>query len=159
MNLPVMADTGALTDELIQHLQVALGTTENDPLVGDGVAPKNVGPLTGQPGTSIFRPYVVLVDMGAVPRALALNSPIPVWATNWSLRSFGGSRQQVSWMATAARRAVAGFTHHQFGTDPIWKVIGQEWPALGGATRVDATDPKNWQIFDTVCLLCDRSTS
>lgn len=159
MTALAMLDTGALTDDLLAHLQTALGTGTTDPLVGDGVAPADVGWANGQPGSGVFRPYVVLVDSGAVPRALSLQSPIPVWATNWSLRSFGGSRSQVSWMATKARRAVAGFVQHQFGSDPVWKVIGQEWSALGGATRVDATEPKGWQIFDTVSLLCDRSTS
>lgn len=153
--MPVMMDHGALTDALLAHLTTELGTGSTDPLVGDGEKPETpCGWLDGQPGFAVFRPYVVLVSAGAVPRALGIDGPLPTWAVNWSLRSFGGSRDQCDQMATKARRAVAGFTQSKFGDAPQWKVAGTEWPALGAVTRVDATKPAFWQVFDTVTLLC-----
>jgi hypothetical protein len=152
--MAVMMDHGALTDLLLAHLVAELGSTSTDPGVGDGEKPPECGWLDGQPGFDAFRPYVVLVSAGAVPRALGIDGPLPTWAVNWSLRSFGGSRAQCDQMATAARQAVAGFTHTKFGDVPRWVVAGTEWPALGPVTRVDATKPAFWQVFDTVTLLC-----
>jgi hypothetical protein len=148
-----MLDHGLLTDLVISHLEdriAALVSSSALPLVGDGVAPDGGGWLEGQPGQGVFRPYVVVASGGASPRYQNLSTFEPNWGANYSLRSFGGSRKQCDWMATISRQAIEGMVPTAVGT---WQVIGLEWGSLGPVSRVDATAPPFWQVFDSVSLV------
>ena len=118
------------------------------------MAPADGGWLHGQPGDGVFRPYVVLVSSGASPRYQDLSTTWPGWTVSFSLRSFAGSRRQCDWMGMLVRSAAQGFNHTSFGESEAWKVIGVEWSGLGPVSRVDATNPPFWQVFDSVSFVC-----
>lgn len=152
-------DHGALTDMVLAYLATGVAanpdvTTGKEPPIGDGVAPAAGGWVDGQPGSGIFVPYVTLMSGGAAPRALSPASVVPTWAVAFELRSTGGSRSQVDWMAKVARDSLDGLKLQRFG-DPSWKVVNVEWVRLGPVTRNDATAPPTWQAADTVSLICD----
>jgi len=130
-----------------------LGGSDLEPLVGDGAAPADGGWLHGQPGSGVYRPYVVVVSRGASPQWNDLVDE-GTWSVGFELRSFGGSRRQADLMAHMARLAVDGLvTGQSFGT-PVGKVVGTQWVSLGAVVRVDATAPPTWQVFDTITLVC-----
>ena len=148
-----MIDTGALTDVFLDSMSLALDTAGfSATLVGDGTAPAEGGWVAGQPGSGLFRPYVVLVSGGAAPRWQTPASYTPCWAVAFSLRSYGGSRPQCDLMATAARGCADAMGKTEFAS---WKVVNVEWGSLGATTRVDAASPPFWQAFDMVTLVCD----
>ena len=149
-----MFDHGALTDVVLAHLTAAVSTHVTSsalPLVGDGIAPTDGGWINGQPGDGVFRPYVVVVSGGAAPRNLDVSQFDPGWAVSLSLRSFGGSRKQCDWMATLARTCISTIYHTDFGQG--WQIIGVEWGSLGPVSRIDATAPAFWQVFDNLTLV------
>lgn len=148
-----MIDVGALTDAFVAELESGLATAGlTSPLVGDGAAPAEGGWVAGQPGSGLFRPYVVLVAGGATPRWQDPSTYTPCWAVAFSPRSYGGSRAQCDLMATAVRSCAESMAKTVFAG---WKVVNVEWGSLGATTRVDATSPPFWQAFDMVTLVCD----
>lgn len=151
-----MIDLGALTDAVLSSVEASLASSGlTDPLVGDGVAPSLGGWIDGQPGSGLFRPYVVIMCSGAVPRYGTPASYTPSWAVAFALRSFGGSRPQADLIAGYARDCVASLGKTAFGVAEEWKVINVEWGSLGATVRVDATAPAFWQAFDAFTLVCD----
>jgi hypothetical protein len=149
----MVLDVGLLTDSLLSHVTARIASlvvSTPRPLVGDGVAPAGGGWLEGQPGQGVFRPYAVVASAGVSPVYQNLSSFDPDWNASFSLRSFGGSRKQCDWMANLSRLAIAGFVPKSVGS---FSVIGLQWGGLGPTSRVDATEPPFWQVFDSFSLV------
>lgn len=143
-----MIDTGAFTDALLAML------ADGGVLVGDGVAPESGGWDKGQPQVSRFVPYATLGFSGG---GVHIDPIAPLggedWSLSFSLRSFGGSRKQVDWVAASARAIVVsvGAARPLVGG---FRVARVSWQSLGAVSRVDSVDPPYWQVYDAFSLLC-----
>jgi hypothetical protein len=140
----------AMTTMLAQRL------SQSGVVVGDGVAPAAVGWSAGTPNIASFVGYSVFSFNGASPTNPDIFKAEPEWQTNWMLRHYGGSRQQVDWVADQVRASVVGVLKETFGTEPF-KVIGVIWSQLGGVSRNDQVDPPYWQAQDVFALLASRT--
>ena len=144
-----MINIGQLTTQVVMALSESSGQ-----LIGDGIAPKGGGWLSGQPNVSAFVPYSVLIFQGAqlAEPAWSYNEQIRAWTTEWRVTSFGGSREQCDWMASAAREGVDDCIGQDFDA---YRVSMAQWRALGGMMRDDSIDPPMWSVSDTFTLRCD----
>jgi hypothetical protein len=139
-------DHGALTDAIL----ASLGAVE---LMGDGIAPNEGGWIMGQPNVVAFRPYGVLVDGGMMP----VESPQLIkgsrtdWKASWSLRYFGGSRQQCDWIAGVFRPEIDRLRNLEFGTD-VHRILNTDPLVIGAVMRNDQVDPPYWQASDNLTL-------
>lgn len=146
-----MISTGALTDLFLDALR------SSGVIVGDGVAPGEVGWSSGTPNTGVFVAYSVLGFGGASPANPDVDHSDPEFTTNWSLRHYGGSREQADWVADRVRAAVHVVAKVPFGQQSDrHRVIGVRWVSLGQLSRNDTVDPPYWQAQDSVQLMTSR---
>ena len=144
-----MIDIGQLTTQVVAALSESSGQR-----IGDGIAPQGVGWLSGQPNVSAFIPYSVVVFQGGQPAetAWSYSEQVRAWTTSWRVSSYGGSREQCDWMATAARDGVFPCIGRLFGA---YRVSMASWGSLGPMTRNDSVDPPMWSVTDMFILRCD----
>lgn len=145
-----MISTGAMTQMLLSVL------SSSGVLIGDGVAPKEAGWSSGTPNTGEFVAYSVLGFAGASPSNPEIHHRDPEWSTSWSLRHYGGGREQADWVADKVRTALMSVDRAPFGSVDAHRVIGVQWVSLGALSRNDTVDPPYWQSQDLVTLLTSR---
>lgn len=150
-------ERGRLTDYLLGALPTLL--SGSNILVGDAIAPRPGG-WPSQPGQGTFVGYVVLATGPATPRSQQpLGEPeSDDWSAVYTLRSVGGLRSQVDWIADRVRNA-----WNQLTVGPLelgesyWKLYQPSISRMGSVDRNDATDPPYWEIADTVSVSLARS--
>lgn len=137
---------GLLTDHVISILE------DHDLLVGDGVAPKEGGWVTGQPNVGRFIPYVVLMSGPGTVMDRAMNRVGSYDVKNlYYLRSFASTRRSVDKISHASRTALELVTPFIFED---FKAIHCMPSSLGATIRNDAQDPPLWQVYDTIEIHC-----
>lgn len=138
---------GKITDWLVEELsQFAL--------VGDGEAPYEGGWTEAE---DEFVGYAVLVEAPAqINHRGSVGDPEGSWAIGYTLRCVGGSRRHVAAIADSTREAIAGLYHHRLLAPDTWGVEKVQINSLGGAVRIDQTDPKQWETSDSLALWLSR---
>lgn len=140
---------GPLTDALLAAL-----TAHLDKPVGDAAQPAAAGwgSEPNAPG-SVFTPYTVLTPMAASRSAGSLGLPQGEYQLPYAISAYGVRRNQVEWMADAARVALAALrgTVLTLGAED-WKVQ-QVWTALIDRPVPNySTDPPVWAQHDQVSV-------
>jgi hypothetical protein len=130
-------------DLLLESMLVT--ATDAGLLVGDNVAPAEGGWVNGQPQSGIFKPYSVLMLMqsGSTDGFCGPSE----WVTQFSVRHFGASRKQLSWVSNQIHQVLDGQTRWK-GSG--WQEIHRHWTAFGSVVRVDSVDPPYWQAYDAL---------
>lgn len=144
-----MIDIGAATKMILTQLR------STGLLVGDGIAPKEGGWVEGAPNIDAFLAYSVVGFAGASPAypdVGLLRSQD--WATTWTIRHHGGSRDQLDFQATAARTLCLDLHRKSFGVAHSFTVIELVWRSLGENIRNDQIDPPFWSSTDVIMLGC-----
>jgi hypothetical protein len=122
--------------------------------VGDAVSP-STGGWQGQPNAdgSNFVPYVVCIPGPASMSSGPFGDTQADWQLDYSLISFGVSREQVEWMADSARLAAVTLPRStvMLGSDGYAVQQARE-RIIGPVQRVDATEPAFYSQTDAVTL-------
>ena len=145
-----MIEQGTLTEDVIAFF-VSEGLE-----VGDNLAPANGGWVKGQPNVNAFVPYVVVMTGDVRPKQGAAGCSYEEWDAFFSIRYFGGSREQLSKVTQTGRNLLA-FKRWITGVDDRFDVIQTHFVSLGAVTRVDTVDPPMWQVYDSIRFELDRS--
>lgn len=145
-----MIEQGTLTEDVVTLLSNVI--TE----VGDNLAPVNGGWVKGQPNVNAFIPYAVVMTGELRPRSTHAGCSYQEWDAFYSIRYFGGSREQLSRVTQTGREELA-FKRWITGTNDRYDIVQTHFPSLGSITRIDNVDPPFWQVYDSVRFELDRS--
>lgn len=152
--------TNIQREPLTQLLLTTLSATGKP--VGDGRAPQNAGWSGNMPNKdgSNFTPYSVLTPGPASQSMGPMSDAQADWHLDYSISSFGVSRQQCEWMSDKARLtlAVLAKTQVTLGTS-TYRVQQVRVDALGGIQRIDATDPPYWGQNDQVSIWLSKENA
>lgn len=146
-----------LTSVLVGHLVNALMDTEV--IVGRGSAPPEGGWSGGQPGSGVFKPYVVVKTRPAVPwlvEGLGRQRQKDSWKCAYQFTTFHRLESKTDDAADTVRAAIATFplAFELGGVD--WTIQKIDFGALGATSKNDSTDPAYWEVTDDVSLWCSR---
>lgn len=137
-----------LTDVMLSQL-----ASTNKP-VGDAISPAGGG-WQGQPNAdgSNFVPYVVCIPGPASVSSGPFGDTQADWQLDYTLISFGVSREQVEWMADSARVAAVTLPRTTVMLGPDGYAVQQARERIiGPVQRVDATEPAFYSQTDAVTL-------
>lgn len=128
-----------LTDLLVTTLATQTGYP-----VGDAHTPDPPYGWSGQPGDpgSTFSPYSIITPMTSSRASGPLSDTHSDWQLNYSVSSFGTSREQCEWISDKARSAFISLKNTNFdGIDSQYRIQQIRTETLGGVIRSDSVEP------------------
>lgn len=151
LSVPADLYRGELTNLILATLTTGLHGYGAGIPVGDGVIPPDSG-WSGEPNapTSHFRPYLVVLPMVANQSSGPISDSQADWRLPYGLFYYAVSRVQVEWLADRSRHVLASLVHTTVVLNSVdYEVQQVRTDMIGGATRVDQTDPPYWSQTDS----------
>lgn len=158
-----MPERGAISDQVIATLTEGIPQdgSEGTVLIGDAVKPEGGGWPGGQPGQSLFVPYVdVQTGPASRPRDQpdALRQGHTTWVMIYTLTCYGGARKQADWAADQVRAIAITMSKMVIQAGESWTIEIAKFDQLAPVVRNDQTDPPMFTVTDQLALTVTRST-
>ena len=128
-----------LTDLLL----ISIANTTNKPVHDAQPSDEQYG-WSGTPGESgsYFTPYSVLIPQQSSGANGPLSDTHSDWRINYSISSFGSSREQVEWIADLARSSFIQLHRTSFdGIDASYTIQQVRTENMGGVVRSESIEP------------------